>query len=128
VLEEKDSLDGVVQKAEIPGVYVLTSGPLPVNPAELISSPQMSDLVKQLAQQFDMILLDTPSLLAVTDAAAVSQTVNGVVLVVERGHARQESVRAAREQMADVRVNPVGVVVNRSKQNGVYDYYERMPT
>ncbi|MFC2036543.1 polysaccharide biosynthesis tyrosine autokinase [Chloroflexota bacterium] len=128
VLEQKATLDGAVQKAEIPGVHVLTSGPLPVNPAELISSPQMSDLVRQLAQQFDMILLDTPSLLAVTDAAAVSQTVNGVVLVVERGHARQESVRAAREQMADVKVSPVGVIVNRSKQNGIYDYYERMPT
>jgi non-specific protein-tyrosine kinase len=83
----------------------------------------MTALVEQLAQQFDMVLLDMPSLLAVTDAAVLAPIVDGVVLVVARAQSRQKSVRAARQQLADVRASSVGVVVNRAEQDGSYYYY-----
>ncbi len=128
VLEDKASLEESMQETEIAGVHVLTSGPLPPNPAELLSSPQMSVLIERLTSQYDMLLLDTPSILAVTDAAALARSADGVLLVVERAQARQESVRGATQQLADVKANPIGVVVNRSQPDSTYDYYNRVPT
>lgn len=128
VLEGKASLEEAVQSAEIPGVHVLASGPVPANPAELISSAKMAALVAGLADQYDMVLLDTPSLLAVTDAAELTRAADGVVLVVERAQARRESVWAACQQLAHMDANPIGVVVNRVSQDGFYLYYQHMPT
>ena len=128
LLEGKVSASEAIQTTKVSRVHALTSGPLPANPAELVSSPQMSDLVEKLAQEYDVVLLDTPSVLAVTDAAALSQTADGVLLVVERAHARQETVRAARQQLFDVKANPIGVIVNRSKEDSMYEYYQRIPT
>jgi succinoglycan biosynthesis transport protein ExoP len=125
ILEQKATLDEAVQESNIPGVQVLTSGLLPPNPAELLDSPQMTALIEQLAQQFDIVLLDAPSLLAVTDAAVLAPVVDGVVLVVGRAQARREAVRAARQQLADVKANSIGVVVNRAEQDGRYTYYHR---
>lgn len=128
VLEGKATLDEALQNSKIDGVYVLTSGPLPENPAELVSSPQMLAVIEQLTERFDMVLVDTPALLGVTDAVALARSVDGVVLVVERAHARQETVRAARQQLSDVKANSIGVVVNRSEQASGYEYYQRIPT
>jgi non-specific protein-tyrosine kinase len=123
VLKQEATLDAAVQDSGIPGVRVLTSGPLPPNPAELLDSPQMTALVEQLAQQFDIVLLDTPALLAVTDAAVRAPTVDGVMLVVGRAQARREAVRAACQHLADVKARWVGVVVNRAEQDGSYYRY-----
>ncbi len=128
VLEGKMTVEDATQNSKAPGVSVLTSGPLPANPAELLSSPQMGTLMEQLAGRYDMVLLDSPSVLAVTDAAVLAQGVDGVIMVVERGQARQESVRAARQQLDDVKAQPIGVIVNRSEPDGAYDYYQRVPT
>jgi non-specific protein-tyrosine kinase len=127
VLEKKTPLDEAIQPAGVPGVDALTSGPLPPNPAELLSSPEMTNLIEQLGQLYDLVLLDSPSLMAVTDAAAVARSLDGVVLVIECARARQESVRAAWQQLADVKASPVGVVVNRTKQDDDYSYYQRIP-
>lgn len=123
ILGQEATLDEAVQDSKIPGVQVLTSGPLPSNPAELLGSPQMTALIEQLVQQFDVVLLDTPSLLAVSDAAVLAPIVDGVVLVVGRARARREAVRAAHQQLADVKARSVGVVVNRAEQDASYHYY-----
>jgi capsular exopolysaccharide synthesis family protein len=128
VLEGRAMFEEAVQGSEVQGVDVLTSGPLPPNPAELLSSPQMSRLLRDLVSRYDQVLLDTPSFLAVTDAATVASKVDGVVLVVGRAQARQGSVRTASQQLADVHANCIGVVVNRSETDGVYNYYMQVPT
>jgi capsular exopolysaccharide synthesis family protein len=128
VLEDRASLEEAIQETGIAGVQVLTSGPLPPNPAELLSSPQMTALVERLTRQYDMVLLDTPSVLAVADAAALARSADGVLLVVERAQARQETVRAATQQLSDVKAHPIGIVINRSQPDGTYDYYTRVPT
>jgi succinoglycan biosynthesis transport protein ExoP len=128
VLEQGTAVDEAVQESYIHGVQVLTSGPLPSHPAELLSSPQMTALIEQLAQQFDVVLLDTPSLLAVTDAAVLAPAVGGVLLVVGRAQARRGAVQAACQQLADVRATPIGVVVNRTERHSSYNYYRRTPS
>jgi non-specific protein-tyrosine kinase len=128
VLKQKITLAKAVQHTTNPEVHVLTSGPSPSNPAELLSSPQMVALIEQLAQQFDIVLLDTPSLLAVADAAVLAPIVDGVLLVVGRVPARTETVQAARRQLEDVRAKSIGVVVNRVGQNAnLYKYYSPIP-
>jgi non-specific protein-tyrosine kinase len=123
VLKQEVSLSKAVQDSAIPGVCVLTSGPLPPNPAELLDSPRMTTLVEQLEKQFDIVLLDAPALLAVTDAAVRAPTVDGVMLVVGRAQARREAVQAACQHLADVKSRWVGVVVNRAEQDGSYYRY-----
>jgi capsular exopolysaccharide synthesis family protein len=128
VLQGNAALDEAIQISQTAGVYVLTSGPLPPNPAELLSSPQATQLIEQLVSRFDLVLLDSPALRAVTDAAALSQNVSGVVLVVELAGTTQESVRAARQELIDVKAPAIGVIVNRVREDDAYDYYQRMTT
>jgi non-specific protein-tyrosine kinase len=86
----------------------------------------MSGLLEELARRYEMVLLDTPSFLAVTDAAAIASRADGVVLVVGRAQARQGSVRAASQQLLEVGAHPLGVVVNRAEEDGMLDYYQRI--
>jgi non-specific protein-tyrosine kinase len=128
VLKREATLDEALQSSKTPGVQVLTSGPLPPNPAELVDSPEMSALIEQLAQQFDVVLLDTPALLAVTDALVLAPAADGVVLVVGCAQARREAVRAACRHLADVKARSIGVVVNRAEKGSSYYYHRRTPT
>jgi non-specific protein-tyrosine kinase len=128
VLSQEITLEEAVQDSQVSGIQVLTSGPLPSNPAELLGSPHMTALIEQLARQVDTVLFDAPSLLAVTDAAVVAPIVDGVVLVVGRAQARREAVRAACKQLTDVKAKSIGAVVNRAERDRSYDYYYRAPT
>jgi capsular exopolysaccharide synthesis family protein len=128
ILKQEATLDEAVQEGQVPGVWVLTSGASPPNPAELLGSSQMTSLIEQLARQFDVVLVDAPSLIAVTDPAVLAPTVDGVLLVVGRAQARRETVRAACQHLADVRAKSIGVVVNRAEQDDGYYYYHQTST
>jgi polysaccharide biosynthesis transport protein len=125
VLQYQANLEIAVRFSNTPGVFVLTSGTLPPNPAEMVGSSHMTALIRQLAQQFDVVLLDTPALLAVTDAAVLAPAVDGVLLVVRRAQAQQEAVHATREQLANVKARLVGLVVNGVEQDHAYYYYHQ---
>lgn len=103
-------------------VQVITTGPIPPNPTELLGSEQMQLLLAELREAYDVVILDTPALLSVTDAAVLVPFVDGVVLVVARTRSRRESVRAVRHQLSTVNAKTVGVVVNRAETNGRYTY------
>lgn len=125
VLKQGAILDEAIQSSSFPRIHVLTSGPLPSNPAELLGSPQMTAVLWELTQRFDVVLLDTPALLPVADAAVLAPAVNGVVLVVSRAQARKEDVQAACQQLADVKARVVGLVMNRAPHNGSDRYYTK---
>ena len=128
VLMQKIALETAIQQSSIPGVQVLTSGSNIRNPAELLGSPQMSEVIKQLCQHFDNILLDSPSILDVPDAVALAPQVDGVILVVSQAHSQRELVREACKQLSDVKARTIGVIINRTEQNGSYHYYKRKKT
>jgi succinoglycan biosynthesis transport protein ExoP len=125
ILLQQATLERAVQLSQIPSVQVLTSGPIPTNPAELLGSSQMTALIHELTQHFDLVLYDTPALASVIDAAVLAPLVDGVLLVVCRAHERGETVRATCQQLANVNVRPAGVVVNKARQDGSYGYYTR---
>ena len=123
ILKGEATVSETLQNSHIPGVQIITSGPLSPHPAELLDSPQMLSLINELSQRSDLILFDSPSLLAVSDAAVLAPSVDGVVLVVSRAQAQQETVRAARHRLATIGAKLVGIVVNRADEDDNYYYH-----
>ncbi len=124
ILAGEVQLDEAVQYSAFTRVQVVTSGPLPPNPTELLGSQRMLDLLEQLKTQFDFIILDTPALLSVADAAVLAPAVDNVILVVAQSQTRRGDVQTVRRQLSNVRVKSMEVVINRAEPNGSYAYYE----
>lgn len=119
------SLDEALIFAEPPvNLWVLTSGPNPPNPAELLSSPAMENLLKDLRSRFDYLVLDSPPLLAVTDATVLSAIVDGVVLVVESGVTPRNAVIRSFRMLHDAGGRVLGTVLNKMdlRRDGYYGY------
>jgi succinoglycan biosynthesis transport protein ExoP len=125
VLLKKINYETILQDCATPGLRVLTTGPIPRNPAELLGSSEMSILIGELRQRFDTVILDTPAILSVADAAILAPMVDVAILVVRRGRSRREGVRAACKQLGDVKPKTIGAVINWSEQAGRYDYYHK---
>ena len=99
-------------------LFVLTSGQIPPNPSELLGSEQMRTLIKDLEQVFDMIVVDAPPLLPVTDAAVLSQNVGGVVLVVGSQQVRSQDLTKSLAALEMVEANVLGLILNRLPSKG----------
>ena len=104
--------DDIIQKTWAPNLSVLTSGPIPFNPAELISSDTMKQVIANLADQYDHVLIDSPPLVNVTDPVILSTIVDGVILVVHAGRSTREVVKRARHELSSVGAQIFGVVLN----------------
>jgi capsular exopolysaccharide synthesis family protein len=105
----------VIQESEESGVYVITSGSLLQNSAERLGLREMSALIAELTHQFDMVILDTPPLLPVIDAAVIAPQVDGTLLIVGRDQIRKEDLQAVRRQLIHSQAKLIGAVVNRTK-------------
>jgi capsular exopolysaccharide synthesis family protein len=104
--------DGQLHPTQVEGLTILPSGELPPNPAELMGSQQIQQLLHQLAQEVDVVLIDSPPVLPVADATALAQAVDGVLLVLEAGYTRRGAARQAVDSLRQVGANLVGVVLN----------------
>lgn len=108
-------------------LYILTSGQIPPNPSELLGSDDMKQLISRLEQAFDIVVIDAPPLLPVTDAAVLSQHVGGVVLVVGTQKLKQHDLAKSMAALELVGSNILGVVLNRLPVKGpdayAYTYY-----
>ena len=105
---------------------LLTSGPVPPNPAELLGSDEMRKLLTLLSERFAHIIIDTPPVISFTDASILSTMVDGVVLVVHSGRSSRAVVRRAKQQLLDVGAHIFGIVLNNVKletQNYYYSGY-----
>jgi Mrp family chromosome partitioning ATPase len=91
---------------------VLTCGALPVNAANLLSGTRMRVLLRELQEQFDIIVLDTPPVLATADACIVASLTDGVLLVVRAGHTDKNAAQRAYQQLSNVGARVVGTVLN----------------
>lgn len=131
VRTSSDLFDGVIQTCGVPRLSVITSGRIPPNPAELLVSQKMGQIFDSLSQDFDLTLIDTPPLLAVTDAAALSTKTDGVVLVVKPGVTKSGELVKALDLLRAVDGRVLGVVLNEvdphSRKYGYYysSYYSK---
>ena len=114
------------QETKVENLYVLTSGPIPPNPAELLSSKAMEQCIQQLYNEFDLLIFDTPPVLAVTDAQILANQCDGTILVVESGETEIEAAVKAKELLEAANAKLLGVVLNKRKhREGGYYYYYR---
>lgn len=119
---EKD-LNNLLQTfAKTPNLKILTSGPVPPNPAELLGSEEMRRLLGTLCERFAHIIIDSPPAISFTDASILSTMVDGVMLVVHGGRSSRAVVRRAKQQLLDVGAHIFGVVLNNVKLES-QDYY-----
>ena len=106
-----------LQETPVPGLSMMASGPLPPNPAELLSSQRMKDVIASLLEHADFVLIDTPPILSVADAAILASSVDGCALVASVGSTRQDTLSDASIRLTNSGASLFGVVLNRSKSN-----------
>ncbi|WP_182880730.1 polysaccharide biosynthesis tyrosine autokinase [Microbispora sp. H10949] len=124
VLIERARLHDVIQTWGQQGLSVLPSGRIPPNPSELLGSRGMRSVLAQLTEEYDMVIIDAPPLLPVTDAAALGAICDGALLVVRHGKTRREQVLRAGELLSSINARLVGTVLNfvPAKHGSYYGY------
>lgn len=125
LLESQSPVEQYVQATEVENLRVMTSGPLPPNPAELLDSKRLEQVLVELQKQADVLLLDSPPLLSVTDASLLSRMVDGTLLVIDAGKTKRAFFARALGTLQSVNGNLLGVVLNRiiPSRSGYYSYY-----
>ncbi|MCX6082312.1 MAG: polysaccharide biosynthesis tyrosine autokinase [Chloroflexi bacterium] len=126
-----ENIPAAIQSASVAGLAIITSGSLPPNPAELLTSRRMKDILDRLNQEYDLIVIDTPPVLTVTDAVALAPELDGVIIVARPGMTKLSALRQTLEQLQTVGARVLGVVLNqvdpRSRKYGYYyhRYYSK---
>ncbi|MBT2635499.1 CpsD/CapB family tyrosine-protein kinase [Bacillus sp. ISL-26] len=115
VLVGNASLGETVQKTLIDNLYVLTSGPTPPNPAELLSSKAMGELIREIYTQYSLVIFDSPPLLAVADGQILANQTDGSVLVVLSGKTKMDTVQKARDALQQSKAKLLGALLNKKK-------------
>ena len=125
MLVANEDLNGHGQRAtQRANLALITSGPLPPRPADLLGSGRMRELVDHLAQEADLVLLDSPPVLAVTDASVLATITDGVIVVVDPARSKRRDLQRTREAIEGVGGNILGIVINRlTKAGSTYYYY-----
>lgn len=119
-----------VQKTHVPGLYTMTSGPVPPNPSELLHAERISQLITEAKKAYDIVLFDSPPLAAVTDAAILASSADGTLVVARAEVTTRDALRASLRQLQDVNARVLGVVLNDfdPSKDGPYGrgyYYQR---
>jgi capsular exopolysaccharide synthesis family protein len=121
------SFDDCIKSTDIPNLYILPSGPQPPNPAELLLTQKFKQVLAELEARFDRVLLDSPPVLAVTDAVVLSRLSSGVMLIAQAGKTQLGDVSMAARQFKDVDAPILGVILNdmdiSDRRYGGYYYY-----
>jgi capsular exopolysaccharide synthesis family protein len=123
VLVGTASLDEAVQIWGDDLMSVLASGPLPPNPSEMLGSRHMRELLARLRDEYDLVLIDVPPVLPVTDAATTAAACDGVIVVVRHGKTRREQVAGTVAALRTVDANLLGTVLNLAPQRGAEQSY-----
>lgn len=122
VLNDESELP--LQETGVENLWLLTSGPKPPNPADLLGSRKIDQLLERLNAEADIILLDAPPVIAVTDAAVLGAKVDGVLLVINAGKTRRDHSERAKEMLKKAKVRIIGAALtNAPKDASIGDYY-----
>ena len=122
-IERKNAVELALQNTSIPNLQVLTSGPLPPNPAELLGSPRMLEVIDALRAHAEIVVFDAPPVIAVTDASVLGTRVDGALLVVDAGHTRREHAKRAKQQLEKLNIRIVGAVLAGAARDSAISGY-----
>ena len=125
VLTGQTPLASTTQATRLPKLFVLTSGPTPPNPAEMLMSSAMADLSRKVEADFDLVLYDSPPIISVADALVLAGLLESVLLVVRAGGYPQELINQAKTQIEGVKAKILGILLNSVdfKRDGYYYRY-----
>ncbi|OAB39969.1 capsular biosynthesis protein [Paenibacillus macquariensis subsp. defensor] len=130
ILAYQCSSDEVIRITDIENLSIVTAGPIPPNPTELLSSGRMHEIVESWKGDYDIILIDTSPIMAVADGIIVASICDGVILVVQAGKVKQEYIQKSKERLEHVKAHIIGVVLNKKKLNksesNQYNYYSHL--
>ena len=119
-----DAAELPLQETGVENLWLLASGPKPPNPADLLGSRKIDQLLTKLNEMADIILFDAPPVIAVTDAAVLGAKVDGVLLVINAGHTRRDHAERAKELLEKAKVRIIGATLtNAPKDSSLGDYY-----
>lgn len=113
LLTGQTTVQDSVHETIVDHLWLIPSGPIPANPSELMDSVVMRGLLEQLKQEYDVILIDTPSVLSVSDSVILSSLCDGVVMIVAAGKVRKEHLKKAKEQLDHANARMLGIVINK---------------
>lgn len=123
ILSGQIELKHVVSETDIPNLSIITAGPVPPNPSEMLASKRMTALLEELKEHFDIILIDAPPALAVTDAQIISTKCDGVVLVIDSGRVKRELALKVKANLEHVQARILGVVLNNMDRKNAESHY-----
>lgn len=126
LIGDESDLDSIIHATKIDNLSILTAGGLPPNPSELLGSDAMSRLIDQLEREWDMVLFDSPPIVAVTDASMISAEIDAVALVVKAGQTERSAVERALDMIRNVKAPLIGAILNGASEEslgGKYAYY-----
>ncbi len=123
VVSAKTPLSKAVKTTSVPGLYVLPSGPIPQNPAEILNSQLFKQVIEKLGTKFDHIIIDSPPVAPVTDARILGALCDLTIFVVRANKSTRKVSIASRESLLSVGTQILGVVVNGIRQGGAYGYH-----
>lgn len=125
VLVGQAEIESVLNPTEVSGLRVMTAGPIPPNPAELLNSAPMDRVIEQLREMADVVIFDTAPCIPVSDSIVLSSKVDGVVLVVHAGETKKAALKHTREMLDRARARTLGIVFNKvpQRKGGYYYYY-----
>ncbi len=127
VLDSESAIKQHIQDTEIPYLRIMTSGPIPPNPAELLSSHRMAQMMQELQDAAEVVILDTPPVLTVADASILGALVSGCLLVVDTGKTKRNTLIGAAERLQHTGGNVFGAILNKLNPDrrgyGYYYYY-----
>jgi non-specific protein-tyrosine kinase len=122
MLDENGEIN--LQKTQVDGLQLLASGPKPPNPADLLGSQKIDQVIARLEKMADIVLFDAPPIIAVTDAAVLGAKVDGVLMVISVGKTRREHAERAKETLEKANVRIVGAALTNAKRDSsIGDYY-----
>lgn len=126
-ISKMHKLDDCIQKSHVENLDILTAGPIPPNPSELLASDAMGQILSELSERYDVILIDTPPVNIVTDAMELAKNISGIVMVVRYGRTTDEDVDNVFKRTELANMHLLGFILNgvKSKNSGYYSKYGR---
>ncbi|TVY05616.1 CpsD/CapB family tyrosine-protein kinase [Paenibacillus cremeus] len=119
------TVNDIIKQSKVPNLTFIASGPIPPNPSELLASERMKSLLAELNEQYDVVIIDTPPALSLTDARIIATKCDGVLLVVNQGKLKRTEAKKLNDDLVHLKVNLIGVVFNKMNTKDAAAYLYR---
>ncbi|TFE22649.1 polysaccharide biosynthesis tyrosine autokinase [Cohnella luojiensis] len=122
-LANQSTVSEAIQNTDIPNLFIITSGPIPPNPSELLNSQRIDTLLDEIKSDYDVVIIDTPPILGFIEAKMLAAKSSGVLLVLEHGMVKRTVAKRVKDELSSVKANLLGIVMNKMNKKGMAIYH-----